>query len=606
MSDIPQTEKDKKVPVLKNTIWVLSIHLKKVPFLAFARLVGFLNNYGSRLLSSFVIGMMIDWIIKYTANPDDGRHYIINSILAFGGFFVLTGIAGILRNYGENLIGFQINYAIPETMLHEKLQSLSTATLEKPEIQNIITRYRENRYSINNASRSLISLLSISITLLIAIIPLIRLIPVATVLLIISSLPVILTNKSIFRKLWDLDKDITVTSRRGGSMVSMITHPETMKEIKLLNAYDYLRGYFDRYVDTYQGRKKSIYNLWSLLDTLNTVLRGGAILYGIYQIILLTGEGMITVGQIAFYISAITIVSDHIDNFTAYLSDYSGVNLRLTEMRELLEYQEEMQKGDIEMPRLSTAPHIKLNDVTFAYPGSEKSVIEHLSLEIKPGEKVAIVGENGAGKTTLVKLLSGIYPVTSGEILINGEDLRLVKPETWYQNLGVLYQDYNTYDDLTVKENIALGRITDQSTEEKIEDAAKKADAEAFIADFSQKYDQVLSEKYEGGTRPSTGQWQKISIARFFYRDAPLLILDEPTASIDAVAEANIFDRIYSFIQNKTVIIISHRFSTVRNADRIIVFDKGQIVEEGSHRELLAKDGKYAHAFKLQAKGYAD
>ena len=172
--------------------------------------------------------------------------------------------------------------------------------------------------------------------------------------------------------------------------------------------------------------------------------------------------------------------------------------------------------------------------------------------------------------------------------------------------MGILFQDFNMYGQLNVKENILIGRSDEPLNEIRLRTAVQTADAMQFINEFPNKFEQVLDPRYKDGIRPSSGQWQKLAIARFFYRNAPLVIFDEPTASIDAVSEYNIFNKIYDFFEKKTVIIISHRFSTVRNADRIIVLDKGKIIEEGSHKDLMALGGKYHEAFRLQAKGYSD
>ena len=215
-----------------------------------------------------------------------------------------------------------------------------------------------------------------------------------------------------------------------------------------------------------------------------------------------------------------------------------------------------------------------------------------------------MVGHNGAGKTTIVKLLARIYQTTKGEILINGVNINALAINDWYKNLGILFQDYNFYSYLTVKENIYIGKSMKSVNDKKIIEAAKNADAYDFINEYKNKFDQIMSEKIEGGIRPSAGQQQKIAIARFFYRNAPLAIFDEPTAAVDAVSEYKIFNKIYRFFTNKTVIIISHRFSTVRNADRIIVIKKGKIVEEGSHNDLVKAGGVYHSAYKFQAEGY--
>ena len=209
-----------------------------------------------------------------------------------------------------------------------------------------------------------------------------------------------------------------------------------------------------------------------------------------------------------------------------------------------------------------------------------------------------------SGKTTLIKLISKIYNNYDGEILINNIDLKKVTKDSYYKNLGVLFQEFNTYPQLSVEENIIIGDTNKKQQDESIKDAAKKADATSFINDYEKKFKQLLMPNIKNGIRPSWGQWQKIAIARFFYRDAPLVIFDEPTAAIDAVSEYKIFNRIYKFFKGKTVILISHRFSTVRNADKIIVLDKGKIAEVGNHDELIKNNGVYAHSFNLQAEGY--
>jgi len=284
------------------------------------------------------------------------------------------------------------------------------------------------------------------------------------------------------------------------------------------------------------------------------------------------------------------------------MNEYS---VKMKDLITLFEMKPAIKDGNIKLPYLGTPPSIEFKNVSFKYPKANRYVFKDLSFKIESGEEVALVGHNGAGKTTIVKLLARIYPVTKGQILINGIDINNLAINDWYKNLGVLFQDYNFYSHLSVKENIHLGKPTRKLDDKEIIEAAKKADAHNFIMEYKNKYDQIMSEKIEGGIRPSTGQAQKIAIARFFYRNAPLAIFDEPTASIDALSEYKIFNTIYNFFENKTVIIISHRFSTVRNADRILVLEKGKIVEEGTHEQLLTKrNGIYRRSYKLQAEGY--
>jgi ATP-binding cassette subfamily B protein len=213
------------------------------------------------------------------------------------------------------------------------------------------------------------------------------------------------------------------------------------------------------------------------------------------------------------------------------------------------------------------------------------------------------VGQNGAGKSTIIKLLLRFYDVTEGEILINGTNIKDLDLGEWYKAIGVLFQDFNRYED-TVKENIGLGRVYEAIDLKDITAAASSAGAHPMIAKFEKGYEQMLGRVFDEGIELSGGQWQKIALARAFLRNAPVLVLDEPTASIDAKSEAEIFSKVEKLEKDKTVIIISHRFSTVRNADKIYVINGGKIIESGSHEELLNFDGEYAAMFKLQAKGY--
>lgn len=296
-------------------------------------------------------------------------------------------------------------------------------------------------------------------------------------------------------------------------------------------------------------------------------------------------------------------LSDNIFRLALSFNDMYESSQRIDEFKRIFDMKSAFEDGEKRFQKLNGGPGIEFQDVSFSYPGSKPKVIKNLNLKIRPGEKVAIVGHNGAGKTTFVKLACRFYKASQGKILINGVDITEVKGKSWYRNIAVLFQDYNTYPQLSARENIMIGKVG--GAKGRVIRASKMARAHEFIKEYKDGYEQILSEKFKGGTRPSTGQWQKIAIARFFYRNAPLIIFDEPTASIDAVSEKKIFDKIYRFFKGKTVIIISHRFSTVRNADRIIVFDKGRIVEQGSHEELVALGGVYARAFGLQAEGYA-
>lgn len=246
---------------------------------------------------------------------------------------------------------------------------------------------------------------------------------------------------------------------------------------------------------------------------------------------------------------------------------------------------------------------IVFENVSFTYPDQEQSVFDNLNLEIKGGEHVALVGENGAGKSTLIKLLMRFYQPDSGRILVNGIDLNDIAIESWYSQIATLFQDFNQYP-LPIHENVEIGRSSKPADKKLLQKAAEFAGVDQLVAKYKHGWNTVLDPSFEKGVEPSGGQWQRIALARAFYRNASLMVLDEPTSAIDARAEYQIFNSIFEHYQHKTALIVSHRFSTVRRANRIIVIDKGKILEQGSHQELMKKNGIYHDLFSKQAEGY--
>ena len=248
-------------------------------------------------------------------------------------------------------------------------------------------------------------------------------------------------------------------------------------------------------------------------------------------------------------------------------------------------------------------PSIVFEDVSFSYPRQSQAVFKNLNFKIEAGDHVALVGENGAGKSTLIKLLLRFYRPTEGRILIDGIDLRDIAIESWYKQIATLFQEFNMYP-LSIAENIEIGRSNQKSNPELLKQAAKFGNVDEQVKNYEHGWDTVLDSSFEKGIEPSGGQWQRVALARAFYRDAQMIILDEPTSAIDAKAEYEIFNNIFKHYKDKTALIVSHRFSTVRRADTIVVLDKGNIVEEGSHDQLMKKDGLYKEMFTKQAEGY--
>ena len=247
---------------------------------------------------------------------------------------------------------------------------------------------------------------------------------------------------------------------------------------------------------------------------------------------------------------------------------------------------------------------VRFEDVSFTYPGQTTPAIDRISLHLQPGQKLALVGENGSGKTTLIKLLTRLYVPSEGRVLLDGRDLNEWQLDALRQRIGVIFQDFVRYQ-LKVGENIGVGDVAHIESEEQQQTAAEKGMAHPFIDSMEKGYDTQLGRWFKDGRELSGGQWQKIALSRAFMRkQADILVLDEPTSAMDAEAEAKIFDHFREVTENQMAILISHRFSTVRMADQIVVLSDGKIIERGSHEQLMASNGKYAHLFAIQAKGY--
>jgi ATP-binding cassette subfamily B protein len=245
----------------------------------------------------------------------------------------------------------------------------------------------------------------------------------------------------------------------------------------------------------------------------------------------------------------------------------------------------------------------EFQNVSFAYPGTERMVLKDFNLTLSPGERIALIGENGQGKTTVVKLITRLYDPTEGRILLDGIDLREYSLEDLHRQIGVIFQDFMRFE-MTARENIAVGKIDQPHQQSEIELAAHKSLADTVVRKLAGGYDQMLGRRFEGGVELSGGEWQKMALARAYLRDAQLLILDEPTAALDARSELEVFERFAELTEGKMALLISHRFSTVRMADRIVVLSGGRLIEEGNHQELMARNGLYASMFEMQAASY--
>lgn len=315
-------------------------------------------------------------------------------------------------------------------------------------------------------------------------------------------------------------------------------------------------------------------------------------------------HGRITVGTLTFLAGAVAAANAQLQLVFTQFSHVSEQALFLTDLVAFLEEKPSIRSKPNALPAPRPLRHgIELRNVSFRYPGSAKLVLNRLNLTVEAGERVALAGENGEGKTTLVKLMARLYEPSSGEILLDGVDIRDYRLEDLRREVGIIFQDFFRYD-LPVRENIGAGRVDRIHNDEAIWEAARKSGVDAVVTGLPGQLEQMLGRRFEGGVDLSGGQWQRLALARAYIGDAQVFILDEPTASLDAAAEAEVFNNFANLLRGRTAILISHRFSTVRMADRIVVLADGRIAEQGTHSGLTRAGGRYARLFELQAANY--
>jgi ATP-binding cassette, subfamily B, bacterial len=378
---------------------------------------------------------------------------------------------------------------------------------------------------------------------------------------------------------------------------------ESAKELKLFALSDYLSSEYGRLSNQiYEqnvrlARKRVIAG--GFLSLIHTAGYYGAYAFVIYR----TVTGAFSWGTLQLMAGAIAGASTNIQSVFATFSSIADQSLFLTDLVEFLRVGPTIRSkpGAIPAPR-PIRDGFHFDKVTFVYPETERRVLDELDLRISPGERIALIGENGQGKTTLVKLITRLYDPSAGRILLDGVDLRDYSIEDLHTQIGVIFQDFMRYE-MTARTNIGVGRLS-AAQNGAVQQAARKSLADRVVERLPLGYDQLLGRRFGGGVDLSGGEWQKIALARAYLRDAQLIVLDEPTASLDARAEYEVFQRFAELTQGKTALLISHRFSTVRMADRIVVLENGKVAEQGGHRELMALQGQYAKLFELQASSY--
>lgn len=379
---------------------------------------------------------------------------------------------------------------------------------------------------------------------------------------------------------------------------------ESAKELKLFGLGPFFVQRYTKISDTLHDQNVSLARrkLWvgAFLTLLGTAGYYGTYGYVIYETI----AGLLTIGTLTLLAGAISGASSNIQQLFSTFSSIADQALFMADLLEFFEMKPKVvsKPNGLRIPR-PIAKGFEFRDVCFSYSGNSRLVLDHINFRLRPSERIALVGENGQGKTTIVKLLTRLYDVTSGQILLDGIDIREYDLEDLWREIGVIFQDFMRYE-MTASRNIGFGRIEHCDDEVRIRAAAQKSFAEQIIRRLPKGFQQTLGVRFEGGVELSGGEWQRIALARAYLRDAQVLILDEPTAALDARSEHDLFQRFADLTTEKMSVLISHRFSTVRMADRILVLAGGKIAEQGAHDELVKFGGRYAEMFEMQASNY--
>jgi len=551
--------------------------------------------------------LIIDGVIAGMAAAHAGRtpdwwHLATLVALELGIAVVGEGLAR-LSSLLESLLGDLFANRL-SVRLMEHAATLDLAQFEDAEIYDHLERARRQTTGriglftlLLGTAQDLITLVSLAGVLLVQL-------PWLLLLLTIAVVPAFLGEAHFASLGYSLLFSWTPERRLLDYLRYMGASDESAKEVKLFGLSDFLVGRYADLSDKFYQENKKLAVRRNIVSTLLVTI-GTLGYYGAYAVIIYrTVLGVFSIGTLTFLAGSFRQSRDLIQRVLLALSQIYEQSLYLSDLFTFFDVRPTVvsQPGARAVPR-PIRTGFQFENVGFRYPGSQRWAVRHLSFTFEPHERIALVGENGAGKTTLVKLLARLYDPDEGRILLDGVDLREYDLDSLRKNIGIIFQDFVRYD-FILRENIGVSQVEALDDDARIREAARRSLADSVAQRVPQGFDQMLGRRFDNGVELSGGEWQKVALARAYMRDAQVLILDEPTAALDARAEYEVFLRFAELTKGRMAVLISHRFSTVRMADRILVLKGGELVDDGTHEELLARGGLYAELFSLQAAGY--
>jgi len=546
---------------------------------------------------------IIDQVIELAGHRQESHQYLWTLVGIELGLTIVSDLLNRCISLFDSLLGDLVANKTSVDLVHHAAK-LDLYQFENPIFYDKLERARRQTSGRTVLLSQIFSQVQDVITLFSLAAGLVIFNPWLILILVIAVIPSFLGETHFNERTYSLTRSWTPERRELDYVRYLGSSAETAKEVKVFGLESYLANRFKTLSEAYflANKKIAISRAgWGfLLSALGTFAYYAAFIFILIQ----TLGAVITIGTMTFLSGSFQRMHGMLQSIMSRFSGIAENALYLQDLFDFFEIQPTILANDTgkTIPR-PILKGITFENVGFKYPDNDFWAIRNLSFSISPGEKLALVGENGAGKTTLVKLLACLYKPTEGRILIDGVDLLDYQLADLRANIGIIFQDYIRYE-MTVSDNIAVGDIAHIDDNAAIENAANMSMAHDVVSQLPNKFQQVLGKRFKDGTELSGGQWQKIALARAYMRDAQLIVLDEPTSALDARAEHEVFKRFTSLIEGKMAVLISHRFSTVRMADRILFLEKGRMIEYGSHEDLLVMNGKYAELFQLQAQGY--
>ena len=547
---------------------------------------------------------IVDMVIANWGNTDFVWRPLIILVAMRFGVSLIRAVLNQGNLYVSQIFNDRLNLYTKFVLL-EKSAQLDLAHFESPEFYDTLERAQNSgsNYPVRVIQTltglfgqfiTLVSLLGLLLQFNVAIVP----------LLFFTALPSFWTSIIYSgRRFWMTRKE-TQSGRLSNYIQRVLTNPEFAKEVRLFNLGGHLLGQWRDIRTDFNRKSAAIASEYTRMRGLAGVLVNSGFYIAYIWTLIKTIAGQITVGDFTMYTGAFSQAQQVLPSILENIARIYESNLYVSQYFDFLSLQPEIT--NVSHPQSFPQPikqGLSLRNVTFTYPGASQPTLRNLNLDIKPGESIALVGLNGAGKTTLLKLITRLYDVDSGEITIDGIAIDKIKLSELHQNIGVLNQDFARYQ-LSASDNIGFGNLPQRENQDRIEQAAIDSGADRVVNTLEKGYETRLGKMFKGGVDLSGGQWQKIGMARAFMTDAPILILDEPTAALDAIAEYELFEKFRTLTAGKMTFFVSHRFSTVQLADRIVVLENSKIVEVGSHSELMQQNGLYAEMFLKQASSY--